>query len=64
MLFDLKREDARAEARILRVIGDAAIGNHEVTEKKVIEDAKGIVQSVTTANHLPPHLNVVKKWLK
>ena len=54
LINDLKKADARAESRMLGVIREAAIGNHEVTEKKVIEDAKGIVQSVTTANHLPP----------
>jgi hypothetical protein len=54
LIYDLKRADARAEARMLGVIREAAIGHHEVTEKKVIEDAKGIVQCVTTTKQLPP----------
>jgi hypothetical protein len=36
LIYDLKKAEARAEARMLGVIREAAIGNHEVTEKKVI----------------------------
>jgi hypothetical protein len=35
----LKKTDERAELGMLGVIQDAAIGNHEVSEKKVIEDS-------------------------
>ncbi len=38
LIYDLKRADSRAETRMLGVIRGAAIGHHEVTEKKVIED--------------------------
>ena len=33
LIRDLKRADARAESRMLGVIREAAIGNHEVTDK-------------------------------
>jgi hypothetical protein len=50
---------------MLGVIQDAAIGNHEVSEKKVIENSiRKTVQITNVTNQLPPHLNVVKKWLK
>lgn len=40
LIYDLKGADAEAESRMLGVIQDAAIGNHEVAEKKEIEDRK------------------------
>ncbi|MEJ2731777.1 MAG: hypothetical protein P8185_25245 [Deltaproteobacteria bacterium] len=40
---------------MLGVIQDAAIGNHEVSEKKVIEDSiKRTVQIITVTNQIPP----------
>ena len=40
---------------MLGVIQGAAISNHEVTEKKVIEDSiKITVQITTVTNQLPP----------
>ena len=55
LVYDLKREDERAESRMLRVIQGAAIGNHEVTEKKVIEDSiKRTLQITTVTKQLPP----------
>jgi hypothetical protein len=39
LIYDLKEADSKAETRMLGVIQGAAIGNHEVTEKKVIEDS-------------------------
>jgi hypothetical protein len=61
LIYDLKKADKRAESRMLRVIQDVAIGNHEVTEKEVIEDSiKRTAPITTVTKHLPPHLNVVK----
>jgi hypothetical protein len=61
LIYDLKRADARAEARMLGVIRGAAIGHHEVTEKKVIEDGiKRTVQITTVTKQLPP----LKIWEK
>ena len=55
LIYDLKRADSRAEARMLGVIRQAAIGNHEVTEKKIIEDSiKRTVQITTVTKHPPP----------
>ena len=46
---------------MLGVIQGAAIGNHEVTEKKVIEDSiKRTVQITAVTKQLPPHLNAVR----
>jgi len=43
---------------MLGVIREAAIGHHEVTEKKVIEDSiKRSVQITTVTKH-PPPLNI------
>lgn len=39
LVYDIKNADERAESGILGVIWEATIGNHEVTEKKVIEDS-------------------------
>jgi hypothetical protein len=55
LVYDLKKADSRAETRMLGVIRGAAIGHHEVTEKKVIEDSiKRTVQTTTTTKQLPP----------
>jgi hypothetical protein len=55
LICDLKKADARAETLMLGVIREAAIGNHEVTEKKVIEDSiKRTVQITTVTKQLPP----------
>jgi hypothetical protein len=50
---------------MMGVIREAAIANHEVAEKKVIEGSnKRTVQIATVTKQLPPHLNVAGKWLK
>ena len=54
LIYDPKNADERAESRMLGVIRGAAIGKHEVTEKKVIEDSiRRIVQIHTVTKHPP-----------
>jgi hypothetical protein len=55
LIRDLKGVDEEAESRMLGVIPDVAIGNHEVSEKKVIEDSiKRTIQITNVTNQLPP----------
>ena len=61
LIYDLKKADARAESRMLGVIREAAIGNHEVTEKKVIEDSIKITVQITTVTKHPPPLKIREK---
>lgn len=64
LVFDIKKADERAESRMLRVIRKAAIGNHEVTEKKVIEDSiKKNIQITTVSKQAPPLKNLRKSSL-
>jgi len=61
LIYDLKRADGRAESRMSKVIRESAIGNHEVTEKKIIEDSiKRTLQITTVTKQLPP----LKIWEK
>ena len=46
---------------MLGVIQEAAIGNHEVTEKKVIEDSIKITVQITTLTKHPPPLKIWEK---
>ena len=48
---------------MLRVIQGAAIGNHEVTEKKVIEDSIKKTIQITTVTKHPPSKKSGKNWL-
>ena len=54
IVISIKRTDEEAKSRMSGVIQDAGIGNHEVTEKKVIEDdIKRTVQITTLTKHPP-----------
>jgi hypothetical protein len=64
LIYDIKKADERAETGMWGVIREAAIGNHEVIEKKVMKDSIKITVQINTVTKHPPHLNVVKKWLK
>jgi len=49
---------------MMGVIREAAIDNHGVAKKKVIEDSIKRTVQITTVTKHPPHLNVVTKRLK
>ena len=57
LVYDLKRADAEAEQGILGVIQGGDIGNHEVIEKKEIEDSiRRIAKMNPVTKRLPPLL--------
>lgn len=55
LIHDLKGVDGEAGSRMLGVIQDAAIGNHEVTEKKYLRTApKELFKQPPSSSNSPP----------